>query len=785
VPAAPLAGPSAHEVRPVDPSTGLVVGSPRLLRVAAGRFEALDNGGSVLAALRPVELAAVGAMTVEPSLDEAFRRHREEAGARGLDDVAFEALATSLLACGILEREDECRNKAREQALFERAFGKAEAARESLQTHFASAVAAMDAAVAASGTPRAAIVPIHTQHTTPLSLGMVVAYATAFEDGRLLDDYAFLPSVFFDPDHLSRFVDEGSIFLFSDYVWSHGSNLESSHALKQVEPRCLVVHGGPDVPKYEADVHEYLAANPFVDVIVHGEGERTFSEMLAALAPVVHDAERDLSVLADVPGLSFRLPSGEVVRTGDRDRLTDVNEIPSPYLTGIYEAYGNGAIDTAMIETNRGCPYSCTFCDWGSSTASRIRKFDLERIFAELEWCALNKVERIFVCDANFGIFERDVEIARKVAELRREHGFPKTLGTNYAKNTVKHLKQIVQIMAEAGIITEGLLSLQSMDEATLTTIRRSNIKVEKYDALAKEFRDSQLPLMVDLMIGLPGSTTASLREDFQQCIDREVNAKVFQTELLVNSPMNEPAYREENAIGIERTDGRAAVRIPTRGAAGAGRALVVSASSFTREDYDEMLQMRAVFRLVENFAVLRLVARFVRQEAGVRETDLIDALRVAAHEEPDRWPHLAVGMRIVPEHMVPPVAWAPFVEEIRDFVVERLGVAPSSALDAVLAAQAAVLPGPARSFPDSIEIAHDVGAWYAEVLRAKDAGHRTDWPEHVPHLATYPATSFVVEDPTNLCEVGIGFGVEVDPYANWELTSPVSRVLAAHTAVS
>ncbi len=50
-------------------------------------------------------------------------------------------------------------------------------------------------------------------------------------------------------------------------------------------------------------------------------------------------------------------------------------------------------------------------------------------------------------------------------------------------------------------------------------------------------------------MIGLPGATPASFRDDLQDCIDREVTAKIYPTELLVNSPMNEPGYRDEHRI--------------------------------------------------------------------------------------------------------------------------------------------------------------------------------------------------------------------------------------------
>src|SRR5690606_32270922 len=262
------------------------------------------------------------------------------------------------------------------------------------------------------------------------------------------------------------------------------------------------------------------------------------------------DGPPDLSVLADVPGLSFR-DGDRVVRTAPRERIADLNTVPSPVLLGIYEGFlpAGGGPGGLNIETNRGCPYGCTFCDWGSATLSRVRKFDLDRVFAELEWCARNKVQTVGIADANFGIFERDVEIAERIAELKATYGYPKNIGNNYAKNTVKHLSKIIEIFTDAGITAEGKMSMQSFDSETLTIIRRKNIKVEKYDELAVEFRRNRLPLSVDLMLGLPGSTPETFRNDLQACIDRDVRALIQPTMLLPNSPMNEPAYREEQGI--------------------------------------------------------------------------------------------------------------------------------------------------------------------------------------------------------------------------------------------
>ena len=74
----------------------------------------------------------------------------------------------------------------------------------------------------------------------------------------------------------------------------------------------------------------------------------------------------------------------------------------------------------ASWETNRGCPFSCTYCDWGSATNSKVARMHLDRVYAELEWFAKHKIEFIFCCDANFGMLPRDYEIVLKAVELKK-----------------------------------------------------------------------------------------------------------------------------------------------------------------------------------------------------------------------------------------------------------------------------------------------------------------------------------------------------------------------------
>ena len=398
---------------------------------------------------------------------------------------------------------------------------------------------------------------------------------------------------------------------------------------------------------------------------------------------------------------------------------------------------------------------------------SRIRKFDLDRVFAELEWAAQRGISGIGFADANFGILERDVAIAEKVASLKEQYGFPLHCGTNYAKNTVKHLNKIVSTWVDAGIVTQGMLSLQTMDTETLTTIRRSNIKVEKYDALADEFRRAQLPLFVDLMMGLPGQTVDSFRRDLQDTLEREVVAKIHPTTLLMNSPMNDPEYKKLHRIEVANP-----INL------GLGNRIdqtVVATSTFTHDDYDQMKAIRRNFLLLENFGVLRHVARFVRQETGRREQDLYETVADLARTDPERWPAIEFTVQSGSNVMAPPVSWRQFIDEIHEMLVDELGLVDDDELATVLTDQHALLPAPDRTFPEPHHLPHDNASGHRARLGAKaqvGPGSTTE----TPRLNTYGPAEFTVDDSHHVCKQGMGYEIEQGWLDTWDLESPVAR---------
>lgn len=776
--APPPAGQPQVDPGPHDPSADdrLLLRLPLVLHVANGGFEAFDHDGARLLRLSPDALWTLQAFTTPRTVDEA-----EAAVGELLDDDVdrslLRVLTGELLEAGVLAPvEPDWTAPVNTDIEYYRAALRAEAAfrRHVLDLH-ASHDADERERRSRTGVRRVPVVPVSVNgNVPPLSTGMVIAYAQSVDGGRLSDTFDLYPRWLTHTADIQPSPDP-AIYLFTNYIWSHDSNLTFAAEVKEASPGAVTIFGGPDCPTYPRDAERYLRHHPQVDVIVRGEGEATFAELLAALAPAAGTDRLDLGRLAEVPGLVFRSGDGEM-RTTDRDRITDVDSIPSPYLEGIFQAYGDtGSLAMVVVETNRGCPYSCTFCDWGSATNSRIRKFDLDRVLAELTWCAEHQVTSIFLADANFGIFARDVEITRHLVDLKERYGFPKRLITNYAKNTVKHLREIVELLVAGDVVSEGLLSLQSMDDDTLRAVRRSNIKTEKYEELAREFRSSRLPLFVDLMMGLPGQTVTSLKADLQQCVDREVNAKVHATELLVNSPMNEPTYREEHRLLSVRPPGPASNRSAN------GPALVVSTSTFTEDEYLEMDRIRRTYLLAENLGVLRQVSRFVRRELGMKEVDLIDLVRTQVSRQPEQWPFLALALVAVPQAMVPPVSWKLAFGELRSLLTSELPLPDDDALDTVLAVQRALLPAPGREFPETLQLPHDYAAWYRCVQEAKDAGHFEDWEEMVPRLAELGPGTFTVDDPTALSRRVLGLGSALMPYKDWELDSPVARAMPAN----
>ncbi|MEZ0242149.1 MAG: radical SAM protein [Sphingomonas sp.] len=594
----------------------------------------------------------------------------------------------------------------------------------------------------------------------PLALGMITAFARTYKDGALNGWYDFVPGYLTAGGAVQETVWQHGpgILLCSNYIWNLQHNLLISRLVKSFFPASITIHGGPSAPKYDYNCEEYFRDHPHVDIVARGEGEETAAVLLEQLALHAADyAAGNTGFLATVPGITFRGPDGALVRTPDRPIERDLDRFPSPYLTGAFSDQDAKGWRAAIIETNRGCPYGCTYCDWGSATLSKIRRFSMERVAGEIEWMARNGMEVLWIADANFGIFDRDVEIAEFIADCRRKYGFPREVVVNYAKNATQRLARIVAILHECGISANGIISIQTRDPGTLAIIQRSNIATERYEDLIDIFNRHRLPVSSDLMIGLPGSTLETFRDDLQFFFDRGVKVKCYRTTLLPNSQMAHRDYREKYRIELN-AEGE-----------------IDATSSFTRDDIRKMIRLQHLYDVAVRASSLKYVLIHLQLDHGIGALKILNTLRQAIHSADSRLPETARLVKAYPESFGTQDSggWSAVYAEIRGFIARRFGI-ETAAFDTVLRVQQAVMPANDRNPPEMLALAHDFAGWFAQFKGARNLAMLGA----VTPLADFGPATLAIGDPRDLC--GANRNSLTAGYDNhcveWELASPMTE---------
>lgn len=326
---------------------------------------------------------------------------------------------------------------------------------------------------------------------------------------------------------------KNDIVAFSTYVWNRNYNFTLAQKIKEINPNVFIVFGGPEPPITNPNI--FLDIIPFCDVVVRGEGEYIFTSLLEKYIKN-EDYSNDSGLLINL--------NGECKNTGAGERINELDSVPSPYLSGVFDKILPLEKEwNAVIETNRGCPYKCTFCDWGSLTYSKVKKFNLTRVFHEIQWMSENKIGYMDVADANFGIFiERDNMIVDKLIEVQTNNGYPYRTGWSWAKNQQSEVVGIAKKLIKSGHFNNGLtISLQSMDENTLKTIKRSNMGINKINEIFAECRKDGVPLNVELILGLPGETLQTWENTMYGVFEvgQHDSVEVWQAQILENAEMN------------------------------------------------------------------------------------------------------------------------------------------------------------------------------------------------------------------------------------------------------
>lgn len=585
----------------------------------------------------------------------------------------------------------------------------------------------------------------------PLAAGMLKAYAE--ERPGLSAHFAFETILHrrFDLAETGARFREPAVVGLSTYVWNWEFSMALARELRRLYPGVVLVLGGPQAPDDERG--RALIESGLVDAIVHGEGEVAFADLLEALG--------DGAPLHDVAGVTARDGSGRAVRGPARARVVDLDELPSPFLRGDFDPLleGNQRL-IGLWETNRGCPFSCTFCYWGSAINQKVRLFGRERLEREIAWFSEKRIDYVLSADANFGIVRRDIEIAKLVAAAKRRTGFPRKFRVFSTKNASERVLEIIDVLHGEGLDQGMSLTMQTLSPRALQAIKRENIRLDSYVELGRKAQERGIVTYSDLIVGLPGESYGSFMDGLDELmrLGQHDNVHVYHCTVLVGSEIGDPEYQARHGIRTVRTpilerhmdaDAIDSASIQEL------EEVVVATDTMPFADWIETNVATSVVNVLHYQKLAHYAAIFLHASAGASYRRHYDLAKRIPESEPGRFPLLAKAWSFARDYftslgsgsaprlvfrefgsVVWPIEEAMFLLLSRDFdqayreIADLIGTirreeglaVDDEALADVLAFQEAQTPRPDGPRRPIVPLAYDWPSYFDALLRGREA---------------------------------------------------------------
>lgn len=327
---------------------------------------------------------------------------------------------------------------------------------------------------------------------------------------------------------------------FSNFVWNSELSLAFARRIKQRAPETIIVFGGPHYPLTAAEQEVYLRAHPEIDFYIPKEGELAFSNLVATLIDGGLDPRAVGDSLLSVHSIG---DDGRAHITDALPRLADLTEIPSPYTTGRMDPFFDGQL-LPIIQTNRGCPFKCSFCDEGVSYYNQVNRHDQWQIDEEIEYIARKmQVVRehggrndLRIADSNFAMYKQDLDTCRTIRRCQESYGWPDEILSDTGKNKRERVIEAAELVNHVLRLTG---SVQSLTPVVMDNIQRSNISSDALMQLALEAAQKDVSSRCELILSLPGETRESHFESIGQIIEAGFNHVItYQLGMLPGSEM-------------------------------------------------------------------------------------------------------------------------------------------------------------------------------------------------------------------------------------------------------
>lgn len=381
---------------------------------------------------------------------------------------------------------------------------------------------------------------INAGATIPLNIGLITSYAIMkFKNGIEVKLFKY-------PDKLLQALMEEpcDILGCSNYIWNSNLSHWACKVAKERNPKVLTCMGGPNFPLLDCQKIDFLEENNYVDIVIPYEGEIAFANILERM---LDERDRKYIFRDAIDGCVF-LHSDEkkLVEGNTINRMDKLDSIPSPYTNGLLDEFFDGKL-VPMIQTARGCPYSCNYCNISNSYYSKVKLFDTQYINDELCYIAESisdtPIKMLQIADSNYGMYKRDKDISQIIKKLQEKYNWPLGLYVSTGK-------QFDNVIESTEMLKKSFtfsMSVQSMNKTVLKEIGRSNIPIEGYKTTSDILSMKGQSILAECIVPLPYETYMSYIEGVKSLIDLGANRIVTNTLMILNGTIyKDDKYKEK-----------------------------------------------------------------------------------------------------------------------------------------------------------------------------------------------------------------------------------------------
>ena len=349
-------------------------------------------------------------------------------------------------------------------------------------------------------------------------------------------------------DHLvQEILDcEPDVLAISCYMWNDKLTMYIAEEVKTRAPWIKIIAGGPAL-YYEHD-KSWFSNNWFIDIICE----------YAAYGEVFITDYLDGKLFKDIPFAVYPVLGSAYWNKSNATFERRSFDYPLPYADNIdyLKTFPKDKVKI-ILDTSRGCPYACSFCEWGGGTSTKVVFKSLEDTIKELEVCFdILQPHYIDIINANFGITKDDITISEEIVKLNQKYNCVKAVNLyGPTKTNKKNLKQIFKIFGENGLMDDVKVSIQTTTQEALDNIKRVDMsfdeQVELYNDLCVDYG---VQLKVETILGLPGETLDSFYAMVGKMTKSELlYPMIHEWMMLPSAPAADPAYIDKMKLVTKR----------------------------------------------------------------------------------------------------------------------------------------------------------------------------------------------------------------------------------------